>query len=333
MIEIKNPYLMFIGDVPDQLAAKTADGVAHWRRDWCLGQFSLEGCKADLGLPDMSVAEAAEAGVKTLIVGVTNQGGYFADTWVDTMHSAIDHGMDIASGMHAKLSTVPGLAEKAETAGRQLYDVRHTDQTFDIGRGHKRSGKRLLTVGTDTSCGKMFTALTLEKEMRARGMKADFRATGQTGIFIAGHGVAIDACVSRFHFRFGRMAVSGKRSGSLGFGRGRGSIFHAGYAGVTLGLIHGAQPDVMVVCHDPGRPHMRGTPAIPVRSLSEVIEATTAAARVTNPDVRFIGCAINTSKLSDEEAEAELERARQETGLPAVDPIKHGVGALVDALD
>ena len=332
MIEIKNPYLMFIGDVSDQLAAKTADGVAHWRREWCLGQIRLKGCKADLGLPDMSVAEAAEAGVKTMIVGVTNQGGFFADTWVETMISAIDHGMDIASGMHAKLSTVPGLAEKAKAAGRQLFDVRHTDQNFDIGRGHKRSGKRLLTVGTDTSCGKMFTALTLEKEMRERGMKADFRATGQTGIFIAGHGVAIDAVVSDFISGSVEWLCPENDPDHWDLVEGQGSIFHAGYAGVTLGLIHGAQPDVMVVCHDPGRPHMRGTPAIRVRTLSEVIEATTAAARVTNPDVKFIGCSINTSKLSDDEAEAELERARQETGLPAVDPVKHGVGVLVDAL-
>ncbi len=332
MMEIKNPYLMFIGDVSDQLAAKTADGVAHWRREWCLGQIRLKGCKADLGLPDMSVAEAAEAGVKTMIVGVTNQGGFFADTWVETMISAIDHGMDIASGMHAKLSTVPGLAEKAKAAGRQLFDVRHTDQNFDIGRGHKRSGKRLLTVGTDTSCGKMFTALTLEKEMRERGMKADFRATGQTGIFIAGHGVAIDAVVSDFISGSVEWLCPENDPDHWDLVEGQGSIFHAGYAGVTLGLIHGAQPDVMVVCHDPGRPHMRGTPAIRVRTLSEVIEATTAAARVTNPDVKFIGCSINTSKLSDDEAEAELERARQETGLPAVDPVKHGVGVLVDAL-
>ena len=332
MMEIKNPYLMFIGDVSDQLAAKTADGVAHWRREWCLGQIRLKGCKADLGLPDMSVAEAAEAGVKTMIVGVTNQGGFFADTWVETMISAIDHGMDIASGMHAKLSTVPGLAEKAKAAGRQLFDVRHTDQNFDIGRGHKRSGKRLLTVGTDTSCGKMFTALTLEKEMRERGIKADFRATGQTGIFIAGHGVAIDAVVSDFISGSVEWLCPENDPDHWDLVEGQGSIFHAGYAGVTLGLIHGAQPDVMVVCHDPGRPHMRGTPAIRVRTLSEVIEATTAAARVTNPDVKFIGCSINTSKLSDDEAEAELERARQETGLPAVDPVKHGVGVLVDAL-
>ena len=115
-MEIKNPYLMFIGDVPDQLAAKTASGVAHWRPDWCVGQLRLDGCKADLGLPDMNVPEAAAAGVKTLIVGVTNQGGFFADSWVETMHSAIDNGMDIASGMHAKLDDVPGLSDKAAAA-------------------------------------------------------------------------------------------------------------------------------------------------------------------------------------------------------------------------
>ena len=331
-MEIKNPYLMFIGDVPDQLAAKTASGVAHWRPDWCVGQLKLDGCKADLGLPDMNVPEAAAAGVKTLIVGVTNQGGFFADSWVETMHSAIDNGMDIASGMHAKLDDVPGLSDKAAAAGRQLFDVRHTSQTFDIGRGHKRSGMRLLTVGTDTSCGKMFTALTLEKEMRDRGMKAEFRATGQTGIFIAGNGVAIDAVVSDFISGSVEWLCPENDPDHWDLVEGQGSIFHAGYAGVTLGLIHGSQPDVLVVCHDPGRPHMRGTPAIPVRSISEVIEATMEAARVTNPDVRCIGCAINTSKLSDAEAAAELQRARDETGLPAVDPVKHGVGVLVDAL-
>lgn len=332
MIQIKNPYLMFIGDVQDQLAAKTADGVAHWRRDWCLGQLRLPGCKADLRLPDMTVAEGAAAGARTLIVGVTNQGGFFSESWVETMHAAIDHGMDIASGMHARLETVPGLAEKAAAAGLNLYNVRHTDQTFDIGRGHKRPGKRLLTVGTDTSCGKMFTALTLEREMRARGMKADFRATGQTGIFIAGEGVAIDAVIADFISGSVEWLCPANDPDHWDVIEGQGSIFHAGYAGVTLGLIHGSQPDVLVACHDPGRPHMRGTPAIPVRSLTEVIEACSAAARVTNPDVRCIGCAINTSKLSEAEAERELDRAREETGLPVVDPVKHGVGPLVDAL-
>ena len=323
---------MFIGDVPDQLAAKTASGVAHWRPEWCLGQVRLEGCKADLGLPDMTIPEAAKAGVKTLIVGVTNQGGYFADAWVETMHAAIDCGMDIASGMHAKLDTVPGLSVKADESRLKLLDVRHTDLTFDIGRGHKRVGKRLLTVGTDTSCGKMFTALTIEKEMRERGMNTDFRATGQTGIFIAGSGVAIDAVVSDFISGSVEWLCPENHPDHWDIIEGQGSIFHAGYAGVTLGLIHGSQPDVLVLCHDPGRPHMRGTPSIPVRSLSEVLEVTIAAARVTNPGVRCIGCAINTSKLSEKNAEAEIKQASEETGLPTVDPVKHGVSILIDAL-
>ncbi len=331
-MKIKNPYLMFLGDVADQLAAKTADGVAQWRRDWCLGQLRLEDCRADIGLPDMTVAEAAAAGVKTLIVGVTNQGGYFSDSWVETLHAAIDHDMDIASGMHAKLDMVPGLAEMAAAKGLALYDVRHTNQTFDIGRGYRRAGKRLLTVGTDTSCGKMFTALTIEREMRARGMKAAFRATGQTGIFIAGEGVAIDAVVADFIAGSVEWLSPENDPDHWDLIEGQGSIFHAGYAGVTLGLIHGAQPDVLVVCHDPGRPHMRGTPTIPVRGIDEVIEATLAAARITNPDVRCIGCAINTSKLSEAEAEAELAKARELTGLPAVDPVKHGVAVFVDQL-
>ena len=332
MMEIRHPYLMFIGDVPDQLAAKTASGVTHWRPEWCLGQIRLEGCKADLGLPDMTIPEAAKAGVKTLIVGVTNQGGFFADAWVETMHAAMDWGMDIASGMHAKLDTVPGLSVKADKSGLKLLDVRHTDLTFDIGRGHKRVGKRLLTVGTDTSCGKMFTALTIEKEMRERGMNTDFRATGQTGIFIAGSGVAIDAVVSDFISGSVEWLCPENHRDHWDIIEGQGSIFHAGYAGVTLGLIHGSQPDVLVLCHDPGRPHMRGTPSIPVPSLSEVLEVTIAAARVTNPSVRCIGCAINTSKLSDKDAEEEMKRASDETGLPTVDPVKHGVSILIDAL-
>src|SRR3954469_6215750 len=192
-VAIRTPYLMFIGDAPDQLAAKTADGVAFWRREVCLGQFRLPGCKADLGLPDMTVEEAASAGVKTLIVGTTNRGGVLGEGWEDLLLHAMELGMDLASGLHQRLTDIPALREAAARRGRQIHDVRHPTREFAVGNGIKRPGKRLLTVGTDCSIGKMFTALALEKEMRARGLKADFRATGQTGIFIAGDGVSIDA--------------------------------------------------------------------------------------------------------------------------------------------
>ena len=183
---IRTPYLMFIGDAPDQLAAKTADGVAFWRREVCLGQFRLPGCKADLGLPDMTVEQAARAGVKTVIVGTTNRGGVLGEGWEPLLVRALELGMDLASGLHHKLADIPALRETAARCGRQIADVRHPTREFAVGNGIRRPGKRLLTVGTDCSIGKMFTALAIEKEMHRRGMKADFRATGQTGILIGG---------------------------------------------------------------------------------------------------------------------------------------------------
>ncbi len=331
-MQLDPPYLLFLGDAPDQLAAKTANGVATWRREWCLGQLRLPGCKADVGLPDMTIGEAAKAGARTLVLGVTNQGGYFSDSWISTMYDALACGLDIASGLHVPLAEIPALAEKAAEAGRRLIDVRRPTQTFDVGRGHKRSGKRLLTVGTDTSVGKMFTSLAIAREMQARGMKATFRATGQTGIFIAGEGVSVDAVVADFISGAAEWLSPDNDPDHWDVIEGQGSIFHVSYAGVTLGLIHGSQPDALVLCHEPGRPHMRGTPAIPIPGLAETIEASVAAARRTNPEARCVGVAVNTSRLDADETEAALESACRETGLPAVDPLKHGVGPLVDAL-
>ena len=331
-MKINPPYLMFLGDAIDQLAAKTANGVAYWRPDWCLGQFRMEGCNADIGLPDMGLEEAAEKGVKTLVIGVANQGGYISEAWAETLLKAVYLGFDIASGLHASLASVPGLALAAKEKGCQLFDVRHPTEIFDVGRGHKRSGNRLLTVGTDTSVGKMFTTLAIEKEMRARGANCSFRATGQTGIFIAGDGVSVDAVVADFISGSTEWLCPENDAGHWDLVEGQGSIHHASYAGVTLGLLHGSQPDVLVMCHDPGRPHMRGTPSIPVHSLTNTIEVCERLARLTNPDVRTVGVSINTSKLSDEDRERELKDAADETGLPAVDPVKDGVGPIVDRI-
>lgn len=329
-MKVTPPYLMFLGDAVDQLAAKTSNGVAFWRPDWCLGQLRLDGCNADIGLPDMGLEEAVEKGVKTLIVGVANQGGYIGGAWAETLLKAAELGMDIASGLHASLASVPGLSEAAAAKGCQLFDVRHPTETFDVGRGHKRSGKRLLTVGTDTSVGKMFTTLALEKEMAARGANCTFRATGQTGIFIAGEGVSVDAVVADFISGATEWLCPENDPDHWDLIEGQGSIHHASYAGVTLGLIHGSQPDILVLCHDPGRPHMRGTPSIPIHSLTDTIAACERAARLTNPDVKTVGVSINTSKLSEAERGKLLAEAAEETGLPAVDPVKDGVGPIVD---
>jgi uncharacterized NAD-dependent epimerase/dehydratase family protein len=148
-MEIPKPYLLFLGDVADQLAAKTAQGVVDWRRDWCVGQVRLPGCKADCGLPDMSIADAARQGARTMIVGVANAGGVLPDHWVASIVAALDAGMDVATGLHKRLGSIPAIAEAAHRSGRHLHDVRHTSRVFDTGKGVKREGRRLLTVGTD----------------------------------------------------------------------------------------------------------------------------------------------------------------------------------------
>ena len=331
-MRIQHPYLMFLGDAPDQLAAKTAQGIVHWRRDWCLGQLRLPGCKADLGLPDMTVEEAAAAGVKTVVIGVANRGGVLSESWIPVLAKALELGMDLASGLHRRLSETPTLCQAAAEHGRQLFDVRHPTRDFEVGTGVKRPGKRLLTVGTDCSVGKMYTALACEAEMRRRGMKADFRATGQTGIFIAGGGVSIDAVVADFISGAVEWLCPANDPDHWDLVEGQGSLFHPSFAGVSLGLLHGAQPDALVMCHEPTRPHMRGLPGRPLPDLETCIEANLEAARLTNPDVRCVGISINTAHLEAGEAEALLKATEDRLGLPTVDPFRTGVAPIVDAV-
>lgn len=331
MTTITAPYLMFLGDVPDALAAKTAYGIVDWRPEWCLGQLRLPGCKADLRIPDMTIAEAAAKGARTMVVGVVNAGGVLPDHWVDVIVQAIEAGFDIASGLHTRLASKPAIAEAAQRHGRQLFDVRHTDRTFATGKGTKRSGLRLLTVGTDCSAGKKYTALALEREMRARGMDADFRATGQTGVFISGRGVAIDAVVADFISGAVEWIAPEAAPTHWDLVEGQGSLFHPSFAGVSLGLLHGAQPDAFVVCHEPTRKTMRGV-AHPLPTIQQVIDLTVTCGRLTNPAIRPVGIAINTQALDEAAARAYLEETARAHDLPATDPVRFGVGPIVDRL-
>jgi uncharacterized NAD-dependent epimerase/dehydratase family protein len=331
-IEIERPYLMFLGNAKDQLAAKTAQGILDWRPDWCIGQMRLPGCNADLKLKDMDFAAAAKAGARTVIVGVANRGGVLSPDWVDMLAGALELGLDLASGLHQRLADHPQLVESAKRLGRKLHDVRHPTRSFEVGTGSKRPGQRLLAVGTDCSVGKMYTTLALEKEMRKRGMKADFRATGQTGIFIAGSGVSIDAVVSDFVSGAVEWLAPANDADHWDLVEGQGSLFHASFAGVSLGLLHGAQPDALVLCHEPTRKHMRGLPHYPLPDLKTCMDANLAAAALTNPKVHCVGVSINTAGLEAAAAKNYLAKVERELGLPTVDPIRTGVGAIVDRL-
>ncbi|MFC7702951.1 N-acetyltransferase DgcN [Plastorhodobacter daqingensis] len=329
---IETPYLLFLGDAPDQLAAKVAQGIRDWRPEYALGQFRMPGCRADMKLPDMTLAEARAAGCKTLVVGVANRGGVISESWIKVLVEALAEGFDLASGLHNLLRDEPVLVEAAARFGCNLYDVRVPSVEYPIANGRRRSGKRMLAVGTDCSVGKMYTALAMDKEMRARGMKSTFRATGQTGILITGDGVPLDAVIADFMAGSIEWLTPNNAEDHWDLIEGQGSLFHVSYSGVTLALIHGGQPDALVLCHEPTRPHMRGLPDYQLPTLEALRDAALLMARVANPDVKVVGISINTQHMGDEEARAYLAKVESEMGLPTVDPFRHGAGRLVDAL-
>ena len=331
-MEIPGPYLLFLGDAPDQLAAKVAAGIRDWRPDRTVGQFRLESCNADMGLDDISLAEAKDRGAKTMVVGVANRGGVISDAWIKVLREALEQGMNLAAGLHNRLADIEELVEAARASNCSLFDVRHPREKFPVGNGRRRSGRRLLTVGTDCSCGKMYTSLAIDREMSRRGMDSDFRATGQTGILIAGSGVSVDAVIADFISGAVEAISPDADPSHWDVIEGQGSLFHASYAGVTTGLIHGSQPDALVLCHEPTRTHMRGLPEFPVPDIETCMRACLATARLTNPDVETIGIAANTSALGDRAAREYLEATQSRFGLPAVDPVRTGVGPIIDNL-
>lgn len=328
-MDITAPFLLFLGDAP---YAKTAQGVRDWRPESCIGQLRFPGCPVDLRLPDMDLASAYAAGARGLLIGVAPPGGELPAHWIPTLIEAIERGFDIVNGLHTRLNQVTELAEAARYGGRTLFDVRHPQQTFAIGDFAFRPGKRLLTVGTDCSVGKMYTALAIERELRRRGVAADFRATGQTGIMIAGSGVSVDAVVSDFVSAAAAQLSPANSTDHWDVIEGQGSLFHPAYAGVTLGLLHGSQPDAMVLCTDPSRKTLRTFDRYKQPSLHACIDLYTQTARLTNANAKIVGLSFNTSSFSAAEASRILSKAEADFRLPCVDPVRTGVGRLVDAI-
>jgi uncharacterized NAD-dependent epimerase/dehydratase family protein len=331
-IALEAPYLLLLGSEKSPIYAKTAAGLAHWRPDLCMGQLRLTTDTVDLGLPDYDVTTAAAQGAKTLVIGTAVVGGAIPDAWIDLLVEALHAGLDVAAGVHTRLSSIDRLVEAASQSGRKLIDVRVPPPHIPVGTGVKRSGKRLLTVGTDCALGKKYTALALEKEMSARGLAVDFRATGQTGIMIAGSGIPIDAVVADFVSGAAEMVSPANAEDHWDVIEGQGSVFHPGYSAVSVGLLVGSQPDAFVVCTEAGRTHIKGWPSFALPSIEQVIERTLDIGRQVNPDIRCVGISVNTSML-DEIARAEyLGDLSAAFGLPAVDPIALGVGPIVDFL-
>jgi len=332
-LELEQPYLLFLGEAPDIGWAKTAAGIHQWRGDLCAGQFRLPGCAVDLGLPTMDIASAKAAGVRTLVLGIANDGGFIEPSWVPVIVAAMEAGLTIASGLHEKLEDNPVIADAAKATGARLINARHPAQDFMPGTGRKRSGKRLLTVGTDCAVGKKYSALAIEAAMRRRGIDADFRATGQTGIFIAGRGIAVDSVIADFISGAAEWLSPAAPPDHWDVVEGQGALLHPAYAGVTLGLIHGTQPDAIVVCHDPDRIGLLGFEDYPMAAIRDAIDAHVSAARLTNRNARAVGICINSSRRSDVDARALVDAIGKEYDLPCCDPIRWGVEAIVDRLE
>lgn len=327
-MKILAPYLLFLGEADHITYAKTGVGVQYWCPEKCLGQIALEDCQVDLGLPVLTLEKAAELGVKTLMIGVANKGGYIDKKWISTIISALKLGMDVASGLHEKLQSIPEIVEAAKQHGRSLFDVRHTTQTFKVGTGVKRSGRRLLTVGTECAVGKKYTALSIHKALQQQGQKATFRATGQTGIFIAGGGVAVDSVVADFISGAAEWLSPDNTPDHWDIIEGQGSLFHPAYAGVSLGLLHGSQPDALVVCHDASRSHLIGLDTYKVPSLAECMDANISAGKLTNPAIRAVGVSVNTSHFTEKEANQYMRKVEDSLGVPCIDPVRTGAEAI-----
>jgi uncharacterized NAD-dependent epimerase/dehydratase family protein len=332
IIDIPRPYLLFLGDVQDELSAKTAFGIRDWCREDCVGQLRLLPRGVNLGLEDLTPAEARARGARTMVVGVANSGGYIAESWLPPLLAAAEAGLDIAAGLHQRLADHAPLAAAARRAGVALHDVRQPRGSFQVGTGRKRAGKRLLTVGTDCAVGKKYTALAIDRELRRRGELSDFRATGQTGLLISGRGIVIDAVIADFIAGAAEELSPANQAEHWDVVEGQGSLLHPSYAGVTLGLIHGTQPDALVVCHDPLRRELDEMPGFPVPDVALCAERHLAAARLTNPRARCVGVSVNTSKMSYEAASECRQAIASSMGVPCVDPIRDGVGDIVDYL-
>jgi uncharacterized NAD-dependent epimerase/dehydratase family protein len=333
VIRLPSPHLLFLGDVTDPGYAKTAFGLRDWARERCIGEMVCGGCTVTTGLPRMTPAEARARGARSLVIGVANTGGRIMDTWIAPLVSALEAGLDLVSGMHVRLADAPALKGAAERHQRRLIDVRTPPRNIPVGTGMKRSGKRVLTVGTDCALGKKYTALALTRAFRARGVDADFRATGQTGIMIAGTGMPMDAVVADFEAGAAELLSPAAAPGHWDVIEGQGSLFHPGYAAVSLGLLHGSQPDVIVVCHEPGRQYMLGHEQFALPSIEETIDLNLRLGRRTNAAIRCAGVSLNTSQMSQAQAQRLLAAEAARLQLPVADPLRGGAEfeRLVDA--
>ncbi|MBX2815323.1 MAG: DUF1611 domain-containing protein [Saprospiraceae bacterium] len=331
-ITFPGPYLIFLGDLKDRVNAKTGQGLADWRPEMCLGQLRLDGCTIDLGLPDMDISLAAREGVRSMVIGIAPVGGGIKEEWIEVFAECLKAGINIVNGLHTQLADIPTLSASATLGNAQIYHVRTPPSDLLVGTGRKRSGKRVLMVGTDCGVGKKYSALCIHRALQERGISATFRATGQTGIMIAGSGIPIDSIVVDFVTGAAELLSPDNEADHWDVIEGQGALHHPGYGAVSLGLMYGSQPDAIVLCHEATRTRVDGFPGYHIGDLTARIEEALLFASKTNPNVFCAGISVNTSWLEGESTEDYLAKLEKVTGLPCVDPMRGDLDLLLDRL-
>jgi D-glutamate N-acetyltransferase len=331
-------YLILAEDFShDPHYGKTMRGVMRYRRESVVAILDTKRAgESDDGVPIVaSVDEAMELGPDTALVGVVTQGGHFPGDWQDVLKDCVRRGLDIENGLHVRLHDIHGLPELARASGVELRDLREppADLSTATGANLEVDGTIVLTVGTDCAIGKMTATCELDLEARKRGLRSVFVPTGQTGIAIAGWGIAVDAVVSDFLAGAAeRLVVEGGKRGDLLWVEGQGAILHPIYSGVAVGLMHGSAPHLLVLCHEVGRTVTEGDPTgSPLASLTEMIELHERMSLRLRP-AKVVAVYLNSSQVSEEEARQAIAAAEEETGLPADDAVRFGPEKLLDAV-
>jgi D-glutamate N-acetyltransferase len=317
---------------------KTLRGIARYGPDPVVAILdSKRAGEVYDGIPIVgTVADALRFEPTVAVVGVATQGGRFPPAWRELLKSSIANGLDVESGLHEFVSEDPELTELARQNGVTLRDLRRPPEGLSVpsGANLEIDARIVLTVGSDCAIGKKTVAVELDLEARRRGLESVFVPTGQTGIAIAGWGIAVDAVVADFLAGAAeRLVVEGaERGGKLLFVEGQGSLVHPMYSGVTLGLVHGAAPHAFVLCHRTGQTEIDGSPGHPIPPLSELVELHERISLPARP-AQVVCVAVNTAELDGEdEARAAVVAVAEETGLPADDPVRFGSGYLLDAV-
>jgi uncharacterized NAD-dependent epimerase/dehydratase family protein len=316
---------------------KTLRGVMRYRRESVAAILDTQRAgETDDGVPIVaSVDDGLALGPDAALVGVATQGGRFPGDWQELLKSCVAAGLDLENGLHVRLRDVPGLAELAAEQGVELRDLREppADLSTATGENLEVDATIVLTVGSDCAIGKMTATCELDLEARRRGLRSVFVPTGQTGIAIAGWGIAVDAVVADFIAGAAeRLVVEGAGRGDLLWVEGQGAILHPIYSGVTLGLIHGSAPHLYVLCHEVGRTIVEGDPTeTPLASLSELVDLHERMSLRRRP-AKVACVALNTSNVGEGEAREAIAAAEEETGLPADDPVRFGASKLLDAV-